>query len=391
MTMRIAIVYDCLYPHTVGGAERWYRALAERLSATHEITYLTRRQWEGDDPGTSFLVVAVSPEAALYTRAGRRRIWPPLRFGAGIFWHLLRHGARYDAVHSASFPYFSLLGAWLAIRIRRRGRLIVDWHEVWSREYWRGYLGSIGGRIGHAVQRLCISLPDLSFTFSRLHERRLVEDGHKAPLTRLTGQYVAEPEDDHSDEVTAEPLIVFAGRHIPEKRVAIVPDVIAKARRTLPELRCLIFGDGPEYGKVAVGVERLGLNEAVELRGRRSGSEVRQAIAAATCLLLPSLREGYGLVVVEAIASGTPVVVVAGSENAAIELIEPGVNGYIATSADPERIAERLVDAIESGESLRRSTFNWYREHAQKLSIDSSLSAVERSYGTPSPARSSRA
>ena len=45
--MRICIVYDCLFPYTVGGAERWYRNLAERLAAEgHEVTYLTLRQWE---------------------------------------------------------------------------------------------------------------------------------------------------------------------------------------------------------------------------------------------------------------------------------------------------------------------------------------------------------
>ena len=48
--MKIAIVYDCLFPNTVGGAERWYRNLAERLGASHSVTYLTRRQWGEEVP-----------------------------------------------------------------------------------------------------------------------------------------------------------------------------------------------------------------------------------------------------------------------------------------------------------------------------------------------------
>ena len=44
--MRVCVVYDCLFPHTVGGAERWYRNLAERLAADgHDVTYLPLRQW----------------------------------------------------------------------------------------------------------------------------------------------------------------------------------------------------------------------------------------------------------------------------------------------------------------------------------------------------------
>ena len=50
--MRICVVYDCLYPYTVGGGERWYRNLAQRLaSAGHEVTYLTLRQWPRDEQG----------------------------------------------------------------------------------------------------------------------------------------------------------------------------------------------------------------------------------------------------------------------------------------------------------------------------------------------------
>ena len=66
--MRIALVYDCLYPHTIGGAERWYHNLAERLGERHEITYLTRRQWGEEGPGTPFETIAVAPGGDLYTK-----------------------------------------------------------------------------------------------------------------------------------------------------------------------------------------------------------------------------------------------------------------------------------------------------------------------------------
>ena len=382
--MRIAIVYDCLFPHTVGGAERWYRNLAERLEEKHDVTYLTRRQWQSaTGPGTPFSVVAVSPGGELYTASGRRRIWPPLRFGFGVFWHLLRRGGDYDVVHAASFPYFSLLGAWLALRFRRHARLVADWHEVWSRSYWIDYLGRIGGGIGYAVQRICVRLPSHNFVFSRLHAARLTEEGSRAPTLRLTGEYAVENEGgsltaDLSSE--RQPLVVFAGRHIPEKRVALVPDAIASARRELPQLRCVIFGDGPERDRVVARCEALELGDVVELPGNVPGDEVRRALASAACLLLPSLREGYGLVVVEALAQATPAVLVDGPDNAATELIEAGVNGYVVPSADPQAIGSALVGVIRRGGELRRSTFEWYEAHSQELSIESSLSAVEAVY-----------
>src|SRR3954471_18587181 len=167
--MRICVVYDCLFPWTVGGAERWYRDLAERLAAAgHDVTYLTRLQWDRAEPPQvpGVRVVAVAPRMALYTQTGRRRTWPPVVFGAGVLVHLLLHGGRFDAVHTCSFPYFSLLAAGVARRVHGFA-LVTDWFEVWSAAYWEEYLGRAGA-IGHAIQRACAGIPQRAFCFSRL-------------------------------------------------------------------------------------------------------------------------------------------------------------------------------------------------------------------------------
>src|SRR5437588_5496096 len=212
--MRICLVYDCLYPYTVGGAERWYRNLAERLaSAGHDVTMLTLRQWpRGERPEVPGVeVVAVGPRMTLYVGA-RRRILPPLVFGAGVLGHLLVRGRRYDVVHTASFPYFSLLAAGL-LRGGERYRLVVDWHEVWTREYWREYLGRLAGDVGWLVQRLTVRLRQRAFAFSRLHAARLREEGLRGEVTVLAGEYAGPLDPPQPRE--PEPVVVFAGRHIP--------------------------------------------------------------------------------------------------------------------------------------------------------------------------------
>jgi glycosyltransferase involved in cell wall biosynthesis len=383
--VRIAVVYDCLFPQTVGGAERWYRNLAERLDERHEVVYLTRRQWREEGPGTSFPTLAVSLGGELYTASGRRRIWPPVRFGIGVFRHLLRHGRRYDAVHTASFPYFSLLGAALALRLcRSRARLVVDWHEIWSLEYWRSYLGSVGGLVAYWIQALCLRLPDMSFTFSRLAEARAREFGHRAPIQRLTGEYAENEEERRgllaSRATNAPPTAAAAGRQIPEKRVPSVPRAIAEAARELPDLHCLILGDGPEVQATRGVVRELGLEQRVELLGRVDHASVMRALAEASCLVHPSRREGYGLVVVEAASLGTPAVLVGGPDNAATELVEEGVNGFVVADPSPESVARAIVAAVRGGDALRASTLDWYERHRDELSIDRSLAAVEASY-----------
>jgi len=378
--VRVCLVYDCLYPYTIGGAERWYRNLAERLAARgHEVTFLTRRQWDRDDevdvPGVR--VIAVSPRTELYSR-GRRRLLPPIRFGLGVWRHLRRHGNQYDVVHTASFPYFSLLGA-AAARRRSDVRLVVDWHEVWTRHYWREYLGTVGGELGWWIQRACLRVPQRAFCFSRLHERRLHEAGLHGELTRLEGQYtggaqVAVPR-------PARPVVVFAGRHIPEKRVVALVPAVAEARKQLPELRAEIYGDGPEREDVLTAIAKGDLESVVSAPGFVDLEVLENGLATALALVLPSRREGYGLVVIESAARGVPVVVVAGADNAAVELVEDGVNGNVAQSSDAHELAEAIARIDAGGPQLRASTAAWFERNAERLSFDRSFERVLDVYG----------
>lgn len=379
--LKIALVYDCLYPHTVGGVERWYRCLADRLSANDEVTYLTRRQWvRGEKPDEAFALRALAPGLPMYTRSGRRSIVEALVWAAGVFLHLLRHGRSYDIVHTATAPYLSLVAAWLGLRLSRsRAKLVVDWFEVWGREYWVDYLGSVGGRIGHMVERACMRMGDLNFTFSDLHAARLQRDDGDGRIERLTGLYEGSTADDNAGTRDAR-LIVFAGRHIPEKRVRVIPAAIAQARESVQDVRCVIFGDGPDSMLLANEVARLGLDDVIELRGKVSAEEVARTISTAACLLLPSEREGYGLVVVEAVAKSTPVIVVRARDNAAPELVENGVNGLVADSPAPEVLGAAIVRVLQSHEDLVESTGEWYQRNAARLSVNGSVEAVERSY-----------
>lgn len=385
--MRVCLIYDCLFPYTVGGAERWYRNLAERLvEEGHEVTYLTLRQWgrgERLDLDPRIRVVTAGPRMALYTTPSvpgppaRRRILPPLVFGAGVLWHLLRHGRRYDVVHTCAFPYFSLLAAALARPFARYG-LVADWFEVWSRDYWRAYIGGGGGRIGELVQRLCALVPQRAFCFSELHAQRLRELGLRGPVTVLRGLYAGSTEP--ATPRDADPLVLFAGRLIPEKRVTLGVAAVARAARRIEGLRGVFYGDGPERAALTAAITEHDAHSFISAPGFADGETVDADMRRALCVLLPSEREGYGMVAVEASAHATPAVVVAAPDNAAVELVADGVNGAIADSADPETIAEAIVRVHEAGMGMRQSTARWYAQNAERLSLESSLRSVLQSY-----------
>jgi len=379
--MRICIVYDCLFPHTVGGAERWYRNLAGRLAAGgHEVTYLTLRQWEqGAEPDApdGVRVLAVGPRMRLYTSSGRRRILPPVVFGLGVLAHLLRRGRAYDVVHTASFPYFSLLAVG-AVRPLARFAVVVDWHEVWSAGYWREYLGAVGGSAGRAVQLLCARIPQRAFCFSHLHAQRLREEGLRGEVSVLEGQYAESLATPTVQEV--QPIVVFAGRLIPEKRALLAVAAFAAASQRIPGLRGELYGQGPEHGAVLAAIAERGLTGALSAPGFVPASTLDTALRNAMCMLSTSRREGYGMIVVEAAARGTPSIVVAGEDNAATELIVEAVNGTIATSAEASVVADAIVRVHDAGVELRCSTARWFAGNSARLSMDASLERVLEVY-----------
>ena len=106
------------------------------------------------------------------------------------------------------------------------------------------------------------------------------------------------------------------------------------------------------------------------------------------CLVLPSKREGYGLVLIEAAAHGTPSVVVADPDNAAVELVNEGVNGFIAPSASPEHLVAAIVRVHQAGPPLRESTAAWFTRNAELLSLERSLEIALSVYSGEPSARS---
>lgn len=378
--MRICIAYDCLYPWTIGGHERYLRELAAALArAGHDVTYATRRQWaDGEDPSFDGVrVVAVAPAEPLYDEAGRRVVGQTLRYARGLAGHLLRR--RYDHVHLVSFPYFSLLAA-RPVLAARRTAMTVDWPEVWTWSYWRTYLGTAKGAVAWLVQRACIAATPRAFTFSDLHGGRLRASGFAGEAIRLAGMYTG-PLEPVAGDGEREPLVVFAGRHIPEKQATLVPAAVAAARRELPELRGVVLGDGPEHDAVLRAIDAAGAGDFVTAPGFVAVEELDATIRRAAVHLLPSVREGYGMVVVEAAAAGTPSVVVAAPDNAAVEQVTPGENGHIARSSAPEDVAEAIVRTVREGAELRARTRDWFAREAPRRRLDASVARVLEALG----------
>lgn len=375
------VAYDCLFPWTIGGAERWYRSLAEQLvSSGARVTYLTRVQWDGDPPAIPGVdVVAVQQRCELYLPDGTRKTGPPLRFGAGVFSWLARHRGDVDSVHVANFPYFSLLGARLAL-LGTATPLVADWFEVWPATFWRRYAGTVAGTVGAAVQEVCLAASPHALVFWEHTARRIRAHRLHGELTVLPGLLPSREVNPAAQLGTpARPVALFAGRHVKDKGVRQLAEALRVARCDVPSLEMVIAGEGPETDLIESELTRLGVREAAALTGKVSDDELERLVAHASCVLVASVREGYGLMAVEAAALGTPAVVAAHPENAAVGHVVDGVNGFVVEPT-ASGLARGIVRCVEGGAALRASTAQWYAAHAPSMSMASSARAVVELY-----------
>ena len=131
------------------------------------------------------------------------------------------------------------------------------------------------------------------------------------------------------------------GRLIDEKRVDLLLDAMALLGDVEPSPSATVVGDGPELPALREHASRLSLGERVRFTGRVADGEIPRLLRAARLLVMPSLREGYGMAVAEAQAAGVVPVVVRSAYSGASDLVRDGVDGVIV-----EPTAEALAAAI---------------------------------------------
>lgn len=386
---RIAIAYDCLFPYSTGGGERQYRAQAVAFGDEgFDVDFLTAVQWDGPTPREEdFRVVPITGRLSLYTDAGVRRIPAALRYAASLFSALVRRRRRYAAVLVSGLPIFNVFAARLAL-LGSGTKLVVDYLEVWHRRQWIEYSGAVTGTIAWILQRAAIAVTPLATCHSQLTATRLRREGLRRAPQVSPGLIDGAVEVPTPGPAAAPPYVLYVGRHIPDKRVEVLPAAVAAARESIPGLQLVVLGTGPSSEAVRAEVRRVGGEAWTRFPGFVSDAELNELLHGAACLVNPSRREGYGLVVIEANAHGVPVVLVADEGNASTELIDTGVNGVVSPTASPTDLSRAIRDAVDGGDDLRRSSRAWYDAAVDtrtiRRTVEGILSALPLPLPTPS-------
>lgn len=140
------------------------------------------------------------------------------------------------------------------------------------------------------------------------------------------------------------PVFLYVGRLSPEKRIDTLLRAFREVADALPGARLDIVGQGPQRGELEALAGELGLGERARFLGSRPPEALREIYASATCLVLPSWSEPWGLVVNEALHFGCPVVV-SHRCGCVPELVENSRSGEVFPCDDLGRLVERLIAA----------------------------------------------
>lgn len=268
--------------------------------------------------------------------------------------------------------------------VRRRRPLVVLVHHC-HREQWQILFPGAVGRVGAWLEtrlspRVYRGRPYL--TISEATGRDLEAQGVPAHHIRIVmpGLDVDVP------EVAAPradvPTICVLGRLVPHKQVEHALTAVAVIRERIPDVRLDVVGDGWWHDALAARAAELDITAAVTFHRFLPVAERDRVVAASWVLLMPSVREGWGIAVMEAAALGVPAIAYRGA-GGVTESIVDHVTGHLVDDVDDLVKACEIVltdaehrDALGAAARGRAATFSWERSAGMfAAALDASVAA----------------
>jgi len=348
--MKITLVYDAIYPYIKGGGEKRFYEIGKRLTKEgHQVHLYGMKFWEGTNviKQNEMYLHGICKTKKLYTKEGRRSILQAIYFG---FHSMKLIKEDFDVIDCCGFPYFSLFSCKLISLIKRK-KLFSTWHEVWGKNYWYEYIGW-KGYLGYIIEKLAVLMPDKIISVSKHTTHKLKSElNSKKPIYTVPNGIEFDlitkikPAKEKSD-------VIFVGRLISSKNIDVLIKSIKLIKKKNPEIKSLIIGDGPEKKKLEALTQKLNLEKNVKFLGiLENHDDVYALMKSSKVFVLPSTREGFGIVVIEANACGIPVITINHKDNAARDLIEEGKNGFVC-QLNEEEIAKRIIRILINSSGL---------------------------------------
>lgn len=354
--MNIAYAAPVVYPFVKGGAEKRIHEIGRRLTDRgHKITIYSRHWWDGpaNDTHEGMNLRAIGPASTLYAEGDRRSI--PSALGLAVRFLRMLSDSSHDLVVTPVAPYFQVFTTRLATGLRHIP-LVVTWHEVWN-DYWYQYMGR-SGVVGKTVEAITARLPQNFVAPSQTTKQKLRRLASEKAIKVIPNGIDIE-KIESTTPVTDGYDVLYAGRLIKDKNVGLLIEAFEKCGS---DARLGIVGGGPESDSLRQRAQQTTAAEQIDFLGFLDDYEdVIAQMRAAKVFVSPSIREGFGITLLEAMAANCTVITVDHEYSAGSEIVG---DGGFSTEPTTEAVAAALERAL-GGErpatppTARAASYDW--------------------------------
>ena len=370
--VRPARVLHVLSGGTVGGCEQHVLALLSRLDRERFEPWLACFEAEPDEAAPMLPLFREAGVRTIDLRARRRTdpaaLW---RFGS-----LLRRG-KFDLVHTHSFR--TELGSVLWGRLAGLAPIVVRTVHNVDELYVSPRYATLSRLSAQGLDRI-VAISDAVAEYLRgeaaLPEEKIVRIHYGIDPSPFRPE-LPPPSRRPAGDPSRRPTIGVVARLAPQKGHRVLFDALPAVRAAVPDVRARLVGH-EELSTVAelwaYAAER-GVDDLIAFEGFRPAVEV---MADFDVFVLPSLWEGFGLVLVEAMAAGRPVV--ASAVGPIPEIVVDGVTGLLVPPGDPPALAEAIVRLLRDPELAAAFGRAGRARVERELRVDTMVARTESLY-----------
>lgn len=279
---------------------------------------------------------SVGPHEYSYRGFGRSK--------AALLAHLLRRAPRLDALF---LGHVNLAPLGLLLRLihwRTRYWAVVHGIEVWQPL-------PLHRRIALRRARGVFSVSAYTAEQAAKHQR--LDSRHVFVLPPALDPSFVPAASGHDEIPAGRKVLLTVGRLVssePGKGVDAVIRVLPEVLKRVPDVLYVVIGEGDLKPLLQKLAQENAVQDHVLFAGQQTPENLRRYYSRADIYVMPSRQEGFGLVFLEAMACGKPVI--AGNFGGAMEIIQDGRTGFLVDPGNPEQLADRLVRLLDD-ERLR--------------------------------------